>query len=432
MTQVMKKEHIQEHELNEEHYFQSLLIKATQRGMFTSEQLAKIQMGLYELIKNQVFKFTSGESTSVKIETAHSLMQSIYFSIGAYLKTVKDMDKKIHILTQENIQDIFLKSKDILKKYLLESHAKLKLIQSEYIDIGNMALHETLFDGFPGFFLEYDVNFKAHEIPGGIIDYILSVDFSHLVGVEYVQAYLNCLIQENHFCRCFSAKEIEKLLRGYSKTYKEDLINVYEIVLGNAIGRIISENDLSSLSITNSDRNIIKRKLVNMGISGIDKYLFTIYEQLLFELKLSKQETDYVYSALNTFCKRTRTCLENDSLEAVFISFREEVNKPQAYYFDGNQMDNDKLRELIEELNQCRYLSDKILLITSNVKSLNDLTEILSECIYEGEYEHVFHMMTKEEISLLKERILYEKESEVMPLIEYDGWKAALICYSEK
>ena len=65
-------------------------------------------------------------------------------------------------------------------------------------------------------------------------------------------------------------------------------------------------------------------------------------------------------------------------------------------------MDDEKLRELIDEIRSCRFTKDKITIIHNEVKSLDDLVQILNNCIWEDELGELVNNLTKYEIEVLK------------------------------
>ena len=65
-------------------------------------------------------------------------------------------------------------------------------------------------------------------------------------------------------------------------------------------------------------------------------------------------------------------------------------------------MDDEKLRELIDEIRACRFIKDKIIIIHNEVKSLDDLVQILNNCIWKDEIEELVNNLTDYEIEALK------------------------------
>ncbi len=69
-------------------------------------------------------------------------------------------------------------------------------------------------------------------------------------------------------------------------------------------------------------------------------------------------------------------------------------------------MANSKFKKLTEEIRECSLVEDKILLIKNNIKSLEDLVDMLNaDCLFGDEYITLFKSLSKMEIVLLSKYI---------------------------
>ncbi len=108
------------------------------------------------------------------------------------------------------------------------------------------------------------------------------------------------------------------------------------------------------------------------------------------------------------------------------ISLRKEYTfKEKEHFQDGDLIDDNILRKIINEIKECHFLYDKIEIIKRNIKSLRDLKELLNECFYENEFKYVFDMLSNEEINVMLKDIK-EKKAFQEYLCE---WEEALIKY---
>jgi hypothetical protein len=71
-------------------------------------------------------------------------------------------------------------------------------------------------------------------------------------------------------------------------------------------------------------------------------------------------------------------------------------------------MEDYKLRNLIERIENTDRIADKVKLILQEVRSTTDLIELLEECFYDGDYEEVFGLLGEAELNMLEKRILYD------------------------
>jgi len=378
-------------------------------------------------LKKQTDKYTSGDSSSVRVEIAEQITQSIYYCIGAYLKTVPEVNQQIDILKQDEVESLLNKGMEVTKVYLDKSKLLLKMIKSKCLGVNNQAYQDTISKGI--FFSEYDFGFGAHEIPGSI-DYPLSIDSYDLLGIEYIYEYLLHLGFENDFCSNYSDNDIEVLLRGYNKDYAEILINIYELVLTNALGCSILGK--TGLDITEDDRKVLQQKLVVYTSEELVSELESRFQALCIKFNIiNNQELKYLNLIIKPLSSRIEKSLEFGKLDTVFITLKEKTEEDLLYYEDGFQMEDDELRYLIEELQECRFLEDKIEIIQQNIRSLSDLIEVLEECFYGDEIYKVFELLGTNELFELRKLVTEAQEDNKYSDSEEKQWHNALISYLE-
>lgn len=64
-------------------------------------------------------------------------------------------------------------------------------------------------------------------------------------------------------------------------------------------------------------------------------------------------------------------------------------------------MDDEPLRDLIDEIRPCRHLFDKLLLIQRHVHSLRDLYEVIEACLFGNEVDAVLATLGEAEKTAL-------------------------------
>lgn len=96
----------------------------------------------------------------------------------------------------------------------------------------------------------------------------------------------------------------------------------------------------------------------------------------------------------------------------MFPEPRKEKTNPDKRFIDGAQMKDENLRELIHEMKECRYTSDKLSMLQESIKSLADLKEVLSECFWTEEYKEVFSLPSPPEKEILLHHIKRKLKNE--------------------
>ena len=203
------------------------------------------------------------------------------------------------------------------------------------------------------------------------------------VGIEYINNYLETLSLENEFCYNFDICEINELLKGYDKKCELLLINIFELVLINSLGLIICGKSLKSLNINSIDREEIKNKLGKLSLEELQEALLK-YAKRCCEILEIKNEAlvNYIKKSTLKITSLIDESIKLNRLETVFISFNEDNDNEIIEYTDGEKMNNSVFRKLSEEIRECSSIQDKIALIKNNIKSIEDLADMLMLNVY--------------------------------------------------
>ena len=272
----------------------------------------------------------------------------------------------------------------------------------------------------------YDFRFFAHEIPCSI-DYQLSNPVSEeLQGIDFINEYLKRLLFENNFCNNFDKEKIIKVLKSYCEDYEGLLINIFEPVLTNVIGLHILKANIFDLEITNYEREILLDIFKEMTIEGIQEKLIESCNNICKGLKINKSyEIEYMKTTALNLLPRIEEGTKNNNLENIFLSFKIEKNEVPDVFVDNKSMDDEKLRELIDEIRSCRFTKDIVTIIHNEVKSLDDLVQILNNCIWEDELEELVNNLTEYEIEALKYYLVNRNDDN----LSNTGWEERFILH---
>jgi hypothetical protein len=406
MNNLPKLTWLKKEPLNAADYFQSILQEAASRKLLTVSELESIQLQCLQLLTTETERYTSGASSSVKVETAQNILQSIIYTIGIYLKSLPDADPCVTALKQRSLAELHRQGKLLIRGQLANARQLLEKVRDSQISIDNHAYNDTLQQGLPLFFTAYDVDFAAHETPGSI-DYPLSSDRPDLVGSEYILNYLQTLLGENQFCKNFSESEINCLLRSYHEHYQDLLINLYELVLTNLAGSVLAAKKPPQLNIEPLERLSLQQQLLNYSKDQLYLLLQKVSVQICREFHISDQlQQKHLMEMMPNLAVRFKNALEKKQLETLFISFTANPVPPDWHFEDGPSMNDELFRVITAEIRDCRFAADKIAIIQSEVHSITDLADILEgTCIFDSEFNEVFRSLGDPELALLSMRI---------------------------
>jgi hypothetical protein len=210
---------------------------------------------VYAVLAERIARYTMGDSTSVPIETAQRLLESLLYCVDLQ-RRVLATDSTEHMSLAQRRETGVLEAKRIAKR------AKLLLRQLQHTPppLTNTAYCDTL-EALPAFFAGYDADFFAREIPCSF-DYPLCQPVSEtLYGAEYMADYLRRLLTETAFLRAFSAEALRSLYLRYYIDYADLLVNLYLPAAEMATLCVLAEQPVHALWVPPAKLAQIERSL---------------------------------------------------------------------------------------------------------------------------------------------------------------------------
>lgn len=362
---------------------------------------------ILDLLGERIEKYTMGDSTSVPNTTAERILGSIIYCLKENSNDSKE------IISVNNIKEEFYKGLKRKNDKIIKAQKLYKDIKENFLYINNECYESTILEGIEGFFKKYDVEFNA-QYNVITLDYPLLNTIENLQGIDLIYEYIKNFNIENMFLEKFNINVIEEVLRGYNKDFNVLIINITKIILRNAIVCELLDKDILELNIKDIDLRNIK-SILNKDERKIKIIIKNSLKSLLNKLSLKEEEYyNYFVLFIDEFVSKLYHYKEIDLLRGLIPPRQYEVFEEEEYFEDGISMDNEALIKIIDEINECRYLSDKLIILKENVHSLRDLKEILNECFYNNEFEEVFKILSKEELNILineiKEKLNYKDE----------------------
>ncbi|MGE5676723.1 MAG: DUF6179 domain-containing protein [Pseudomonadota bacterium] len=377
-------------------------------------------MDCIKLLSTRCESYNRGESSSIRAEAAESIMKSNLYTIGLYLKSLPDADAAAEELKRAEAAEMYRKGRGLINSRLRAAKDTYRLVMNNRILTPNYTYNATLSDeGAGSFFKLYDPEYEAHETAASI-DYQLCTEVTDLAGVEYIQRYLGSLFLENEFCGKFSHMDIHRLLCGYDRGYGDLLINIYEHVLTAAMGCILAERDIISLDISSKDVRMLQGRLSGYDDQAIIMLIRETASKLLAELGIAKPSLiSYTLGCLPEITTGIINAVRLDTLDKVFVAKVDTSTRSTIEFEFGRKMEDEVYRELIDDLFECRYLSDKLAIIKNRVRSFGDLEDLLTDGEFsEKETAHVLDLLGDVEISVLIKRHPFKEDIESLDLEE--------------
>lgn len=302
-------------------YFQSLLRAATLQGLIAEKELEIILSGCFSLLTAQTQRYAGVENSSIPIEKAQELMNSILYTISAVLLTENDPDAALTRLRETPSKVLFREGQSLLRRHVDICRVLFKSVQNSRIPTPNIAYRDTLDHGLSPFFKSYDSDFFATEIPV-MIDYPLCVDEMRLQGVAYFRDFLEKLLLENRFCACFRSTAIHHMMLGVDFEYPDLLLNLFEQTLANALGCVLSGEPPETLSVTPQALKRLADLFSGLLAGNAAPVLQKALERLLPQLGLGENQAlaRYAGLAVEKIASNVETFLATGHLSTVFVT----------------------------------------------------------------------------------------------------------------
>lgn len=288
------------------HSHDPLLIKCSGRHNFEAE--------LYALLSLRINRFTMGDSSSVTVACAESLLRGILYCIDLHLRLHPDVQPD-----DWSLESLFLSGVADVRRLVRRGKLYLHEAVERRIDIENIAYEDTLC-ALQDFFLHYDPDYFAHEIPCSI-DYPLCTPICEtLYGIEYIIAYLRRLNLESALLRLFDRNTVLALLNGYCGGDLGLLFNLYTPVAESLIGRALAGLPLHQLGLTPFDRDRLLDMLMPWSNERSLLLLSNAVTTCSSALELEQSALSYLQSTAGNLLPRMRVAALAGDLQGVFPS----------------------------------------------------------------------------------------------------------------
>lgn len=423
-SEISKQFPIHKEMLSGEHYVQSLLQHASRLGLVNQQQTEQLQLQAAQLLQKQLTRFTHGESSSVKAETAQGILLSLLFTISLALKGIPEIEEQLKALTEEGLESLHTRGREVLKAKVMRAKVLLSAVKHSRVNTDNEAYNQTVDIAIPGFFTMYDLYYAAHGIPC-MIDYPLAIEVTDRAGIEFIEAFLQRLVWENAFCARFPAEELTQLFIGYHSDFNDLLENISLLALANTLGSILLGKGSNHITLTAREVALLNGRLAGVTQAEFNKQM----EAAKAQLPLVHGAGDYFVACADGIIVRIDAARQGLG-PSPFTAVKTAGATEALVFSDQGRMDDERFRSLTEELRSCRDTQDKLLLVHREVCSFGDLTDILgAQCFFGEEYEPLFGSLKDFELALLFKTVPRNEDDALHRTEAEKEWQAAFCGY---
>lgn len=396
-------------------YTISLLKEAFRVGIVNKQMIDSFQAQIIFILKELIIRYTQGESTSVTVETAGKILNSIYYCIDAYTSSFNNPEDCITMLKEKNIKEIYEQGVKLIRLCVKETKLLYEKIEKEKLDIPLEIYNDTIDEALPDFFKKYEVVFNAHNTMSSM-DYPLVFDNMNIRGIFYIKQYLEKLKIETLFCILFDKDDVLKILINYGKVYCIDYIespiNLFEILINNSIFSVLLGNHADRLILSKFQYELLKEKFSNLDSSKIYFLVNEAIQKIIENLCIDQLDLiDYIQQYKTVFMPRILNAVENGNLNYIVITdYEENLQDSSVAFEEGDKMKDESFRFVVHKIMECVNTTDKINIITSNIHSLEDFIDVLkADCLFGDEFVAVFNILSDMELSILGRIVLCEE-----------------------
>lgn len=292
---------IKRENLDEKSYLKTLIEEAYKNDMISDEDIKNMQIQIFELLDERVYKYNGTESSSIRKEIMEQINTSNYYTISLYLKTFKNPYDAVNMLKTKGLKEAYYNGRKRINRLLNIIKVMYIKVKQNKLKTKNTTYNNTIFGGIQGFLKIYDPDFNAQDMKI-TADYPL---YNNLIGkqegVEFINKYVNSLYIENQFCNLFPSENIEHLLNGYSPEYEDLVINIFEIVLLEAIACKLVGRDVKDLELNECKFRQICEMFNGKSKVEIQTHIAKAYKEMQEELfPQNKELQKYIEKNLKT------------------------------------------------------------------------------------------------------------------------------------
>ena len=321
MNEIESISKIKRENLDERNYFKTLIEEAYYNEMITNDDIVSLQMQILQLLDEKVYKYTGNDSTSIRKEVMDDILNSNSYTISVYLKTFRNPDEAMKVIKEKGLKIAYQEGRKKIDKMLNIIRLMYIKVKQNKLNIANVTYNDTLIGGIKGFLKIYDPDFKAQDMKI-TADYPLYNNLiGKLDGVEFIKEYLNSIYLENVFCKKFSEEKINYLLYGYSYDYKDLIINIFEIVLLEAIGCKLVKRDIQDLAVSTDELNEIYVMFKGKEKIEIKQMINNVYQEISNELVFDNEQLQkYIEKNFDYIAEMITNAVEQNTLDKIFIT----------------------------------------------------------------------------------------------------------------
>ncbi len=412
---LMVKGSIEKERLSKTQFMISLLREGFSEGLIEKPVIDRIGLDMVLLLKELIIRYTKGESTSIKVDTAEMLMNSVCYSVDAGLADCSSPEECIALLKAKPLDEIYYAGIKKVTNCVEEIRGLVAEMNKIRLDIPIEAYNATI-ESIPTFFNGFNIMFAPHDSVASI-DYPLVFDDWNVRGVYYMKNYIETLNLETKVCRLFDIEKIKSILKCYGRVYNIDygkcLINIFELTINNAVFSVLSGHPTRQLLLSKEQFERLNNWLTTVAEPQLHSNIDEVFQTIIRELDIRVlEQIDYIMRYKDVFLAALKSSIKVNGLDKMIMCITEKPleHSNSVALEDGERLSERSFLSLLKELTKCKSAAEKADIIMSHVQCVDDFIDILeSDCFYGDEFLEVFSQLGDIELSILGKVVFYEE-----------------------
>lgn len=378
MNKAISRNLIDKSALRENDYLASLLEAGHDASLISGNTVKRVRTDCLMLLASRAMLFTKGKSSSVPVETAQLLMDSVIHTIGFHLKSFPTPEDAASFLESGKnavFRSFCLGLKEIENSYKMTKKRYTRL-RKHLLKTPNEFYTSTLSSGLAAFFKNYSPDYASH-IRVITADYRPMKPIPELDGLEFISPYVDYLYIENSFLDNLGDDAVHRAMYSYDASYAAELVNLFETVLFASLVPVSRGKGLNGLKPNKSDRAWLCSKLESLDETGTEDYIRSLTDGICDECDCDDMIRDYISDCVPVMTAKIRAYVSRGITAQLFVMNPPETESTE--YIDGEQMPDAKYDELVSEVMQCDGSEKKVELIFASVRSVADLADVIRD-----------------------------------------------------
>ena len=282
---------------------------------FSPEEQGQFLQKTWELLKIQAEKYNGSDSTSMTVERAQDLLESIIYSLSL---VINQSNLPVEEILQQDFSVMLGQAQKMLETKRKILYTEWEKICLEAPEINNFYYISTL-KQVGIFFKKYDFYDEAHQIPCSIDYPLIKAIPDNLKGISYIEVYLKSIRIENQFIKKYPQENVLELLREMSLVYEENYFNFCECVFVNAIGKEMVSGVTDSLLLDEGELNHLWIDYYGKTAEELNEILEKTAVSMFNKIGLDENNLSYFSEVISSLALRICSVNESDFLKNIFI-----------------------------------------------------------------------------------------------------------------